>query len=141
MKSKLFITEFEELKLKLKKDLVPYSEIKEISYCNFRHVVNFMPKSEIFCISIKYGNGKRALLYNKIDLIKYISQAKTFRESLKVGMKIPNEIEQKINNLRHEFASTINTLYTKSGIKPEKRGWFFQTHMEFLSMFVNSNAA
>ncbi len=135
MKERLFLTKFSEVELVLNDRVIAYDHIKSILHFNRRHIINFVPEYESFCILIKDSSGKSTLLYDRIKLRKYAGA-----DGLLTGFKIPDAIEEKITNLRYEYLATLELLKQKSGMLPIRKGWFFEIAMEFLAVVKNNHA-
>jgi hypothetical protein len=136
MRSKLFVTKFGDVGLTLEDKLIPYSEITAISHFNRRHIQNFVPAYESFCIWIKHGSGQSTLLYDIVRLRQYAGAG-----GLRTGFKIPEDIEAKITNLRYEYLATVKLLSDRSSIVPRQRGVLFENAMEILAVFKKTHAA
>jgi hypothetical protein len=104
---------------------------------NTRRVVNFIPEYETFCIHIKDSAGESTLLYDRIKLRQYAGAG-----GLLTGFRIPDETEKKLTNLRYDYSATIELLLRqKSGVSPIKKGFLFETGMEFLALVKNNHVA
>jgi hypothetical protein len=136
MQSKLFATQFTELGLVLGDKTIIYSRISELSHFNRRHIQNFVPAYESFCIRIKHDYGQATLLYRNVKLRRYVGAG-----GLRTAFKIPPHIEAAISNLRREYLATLRILAERSGVSPVARGLLFENAMEILSVFKNSHAS
>lgn len=136
MRAKLFATQFTEEALVLDDKTIPYLTIREISHFNSRHILNFVPDYETFCILIKDSAGQSTLLYDRIKLRQYAGA-----DGLLTGFKIPDAIEKKITNLRYEYLATVELLKQRSGVSPIKKGFLFETGMEFVALVKNKHVA
>jgi hypothetical protein len=136
MQSKLFKTKFTDPGLELGDRTILYQRISAISNFNRRHIQNFIPAYESFCIRIKHDSGQSTLLYSNIKLRQYVGAG-----GLRTGFKIPPDIEAQIANLRYEYLATLKTLSERSGVAPKERGLLFENAMEILAVFKNVHAA
>lgn len=136
MKARLFATRFSDDGLVLSDKTLPYSAIRAISHFNTRHLMNFVPEYETFCVLITDSNGESTVLYDRIKLRQYAGA-----DGLLTGFRIPEAIEKKITNLRYEYLATVELLHQKSGVSPIRKGFLFETGMEFLALVKNTHAA
>ena len=135
MQSRLFKTKFTDLGLVLDDKTILYTEISALLHFNRRHIQNFVPACESFCINIKHDSGQSTLLYCNIKLRQYAGAG-----GLRTGFKIPPDIESQITNLRYEYIATLKILSDRSSIAPEEKGLLYENAMEILAVFKNTHA-
>lgn len=133
---KLYQVQLQDAELKVLNRFIKYSDIADISHCNFRHIINGCPDYETFCVSIKSKNGKRIVLFKQIKLKKYVG-GRNLKEAVNIGFNLPKDVELQIMNLRYEHLSLLEILRERSSVEPRKRGFFFASAMEIYAFFAN----
>lgn len=117
---------------------ISYSDVVGISYCNIRHSTNLIPDSEVFCIEIKVGKGRRTVLFKRISLRSFVGRDSKMRGRVSLGFRIAPEVEAGLSQLRREHIATVELLRHHTGIEPARRGFFFESWAAAYAMFRNS---